>query len=128
MIDFVTRERNNANTDKEVSLSLTGSGTKKKPYRLNIAINDNGMLKMGNPEYITAAIVKEKDHIRCYFKSTTSAEGFHGDKRSYKTRFCVPRLDKGKMQEMVGEYDLKYSKTYKYWYVEKEIIDFVGRR
>jgi hypothetical protein len=32
------------------------------------------------------------------------------------------------MQEMLGEYDLKYSKTYCFWYVEKEVIDFVGRR
>jgi hypothetical protein len=81
MIDFVTRERNNANTDKEVSLTIIGNGTKKKPYKLSVAINDNGMMKMGKPEYITAAIVKEKDHIRCYFKPTTGTEGFHGDKR-----------------------------------------------
>ena len=131
MLEFVTRARKTGTylDNNEISLTLRGVGTKENPYALGVILSEGALVKMGHPEYITAAISKEKDCIRVYFKITDDKEGFHITMRPNKTGTVnIPRIDKLKIQDLVGRYKLQFSKSYGYWYVEKENLNFVEKR
>lgn len=127
-IDFVKKAKTMSRAGEgDVTITIRGRGEGRSPYMLGVILAESGQAILKDPEFITATIVKEKDHIRCYFKATDKSEGFHGYKKNGKIYYAIPRIKKEDIQEMVGSYSLKFSKTYGFYYVEKETLNFIER-
>lgn len=142
-LNFITKNQRITDKTSAVSITLRNYGKSEKApvgmSRMGVFLSDKSWDDMGRPKYLICATDVTENHSRIYFKPSGSKEGFavqtferqatHVRTRGLQRINCeIPRISTVFLKKMVGDYDeLKYSKTYECWYVERRNILYIHK-
>ena len=118
-MQWLKKDKSCNRSQKDVSISLNACSTSTTGRVIAITFRNECYELVSDTGYIQAGVYKN----RCFFRSTTSSEGYKlscpkaGLKKS---RYCkMPEMKE--LANMIGDYELKYDDFLEMYYIEKEV-------